>query len=88
MCIVLPLNHILKALFGLSALALKALDQRTATTTSVPKDSVVQPTQAVSPPSPTSDAGRFHSHDRHRTVSDVGDGLTDSDVKGKVKEET
>ncbi|KAH8119830.1 DUF1751-domain-containing protein [Phellopilus nigrolimitatus] len=75
------------------ALALKALDQRMASSAAPPKESTVpmvesgSPSSSVSPGTPVSDLGRVHPHDQHRGSSEVDLGLTESDGKGKGRGE-
>ncbi|EJD03577.1 DUF1751-domain-containing protein [Fomitiporia mediterranea MF3/22] len=73
------------------ALALKALDQRMASSAAPAKEPAVQPPQpgspspSSSPSSPASDFGRLHPNDRHRSVTEVDIGVSDSEGKGKGK---
>ncbi|THH11605.1 hypothetical protein EW145_g529 [Phellinidium pouzarii] len=70
------------------ALALKALDQRVASSVAPPKDTF-QPTELgspaspVSPGTPASEMGRGDHHDRHKSAGEVDLGIADLEGKGK-----
>ncbi|KAI5116331.1 hypothetical protein M0805_003544 [Coniferiporia weirii] len=75
------------------ALALKALDQRMASSVAPPKDIATQsaepgsPSSLASPSSPASDMGRGNPHDRHKSVGEMDLGVSKADGKGKGKGE-